>query len=765
MGTNLAQVSFPAESALAWAGLGAVAVPIVIHLLTRLRRQLQPWGAMRFLLEAYRRHRSRLRLEQWLLLLVRCLVLAVLGIALAGPVLTGCADFGGPANTGRSVYIVLDDSLSTHAEDLNGASRFDRLRKTAINIVAALDPTDRVTIWQAARPHKVMPSAGTNDHLEVRRRLEALRPRFSRSDLTAALESASQAIEPPSPPERTVVVVLSDWATDAVDIARPLPTGLTALGDRSRLFIARPTPSADNVQVTAIKLRRYLLLAESDGSAIVTADVTLQRITAESGPEQTPLQLIVQTTAGEPLGPPIKRTCRWAPGQTTATLHVELPITAEVVEAQTATSSSGDAMIVIAAHIKPSSFDDALTADNRRWALFQLRRQFHVAVIDVANPTPTDHETGYTPRALINYVLNPSQPQWGPAAVESRIKTVDLEPARTNATTVAPLDAAIILRPDLLNADSWRALRQLTDRGGLIWLFMPDVATPTLWASVLEKSFGLDWQLSLEPQPAATDQGWTLATDATAPQALNLLTSEWQSLLRPVRIFQRYTLTTSAEPQQIWITTEDSQPLLVSADIGPGRVMLLATAIGPAWTNLATKPLFIPLLHESLRSAMGTATFIQQLNQFVCGDQLSLTQPWRGVTALEINQVRLPVQHTKTALISVRPFPQPGIYHTVPSPTRHLAVNIDPAAGQTRALPAPALKTWLDQMNRWQWLDEQDPAGVLTQKIHGTALGRPLLWLVLALVLFETLLARRFSHARSGAGVAWRSRLSGWVKG
>ena len=45
--------------ALAAAGAAAIAIPILIHLLSRRRRIPVLWGAMRFLLEAYRRHRRR----------------------------------------------------------------------------------------------------------------------------------------------------------------------------------------------------------------------------------------------------------------------------------------------------------------------------------------------------------------------------------------------------------------------------------------------------------------------------------------------------------------------------------------------------------------------------------------------------------------------------------------------------------------------------------------------------------------------------------
>lgn len=67
-------------------GVAAVALPITIHLLSRLRRRREPWAAMRLLQEAFRRQRARLRMERWLLLAVRCLLVGLLGLVLAGPV-------------------------------------------------------------------------------------------------------------------------------------------------------------------------------------------------------------------------------------------------------------------------------------------------------------------------------------------------------------------------------------------------------------------------------------------------------------------------------------------------------------------------------------------------------------------------------------------------------------------------------------------------------------------------------------------------------
>ena len=49
---------------LAIVGFACIAIPIIIHLLMRRRRKPIMWGAMRFLMEAYRKQRRRLCVRQ-----------------------------------------------------------------------------------------------------------------------------------------------------------------------------------------------------------------------------------------------------------------------------------------------------------------------------------------------------------------------------------------------------------------------------------------------------------------------------------------------------------------------------------------------------------------------------------------------------------------------------------------------------------------------------------------------------------------------------
>jgi len=75
-------------------GLGAIAIPVLIHLLNRRRAKVVEWGAMRFLLASAASRNRRIMLEEILLMVLRCLAVAVLVLAVARPYLPSRSNIG-----------------------------------------------------------------------------------------------------------------------------------------------------------------------------------------------------------------------------------------------------------------------------------------------------------------------------------------------------------------------------------------------------------------------------------------------------------------------------------------------------------------------------------------------------------------------------------------------------------------------------------------------------------------------------------------------
>ncbi|TMQ67307.1 MAG: hypothetical protein E6K78_05370, partial [Candidatus Eisenbacteria bacterium] len=66
-------------------GLLAAGVPILIHLFTRKRPRDIPFPSIEFLSEVNRSEIRRLKLKQWILLLLRTLAVAALALAMSRP--------------------------------------------------------------------------------------------------------------------------------------------------------------------------------------------------------------------------------------------------------------------------------------------------------------------------------------------------------------------------------------------------------------------------------------------------------------------------------------------------------------------------------------------------------------------------------------------------------------------------------------------------------------------------------------------------------
>src|SRR5262245_38399354 len=130
------------------AGLAAVAVPIIIHLLNRRKFQKVTWAAMRFLRNAVERNQRRMRIEDMILLALRCLLLALLALALARPaILSNATDtFGQGRVTG---VLILDNSRSMGMSDGTG-TRFEKAKKAAENVVDSMPAGSATAVFFAS---------------------------------------------------------------------------------------------------------------------------------------------------------------------------------------------------------------------------------------------------------------------------------------------------------------------------------------------------------------------------------------------------------------------------------------------------------------------------------------------------------------------------------------------------------------------------------------------------------------------------------------
>jgi hypothetical protein len=177
------------------AGLAALSLPILFHLIRRTPRGRQTFGSLMFLAPSPPRLSRRSRLDQWLLLLLRAAALALLAMAFARPFLreTAVLPFDGLAS--RRVAILLDASASMRRGDL-WRQAVAKVEETLADLgprddAALLVFDDRVrTIVEFAKESE--PAVDKADL--VRRRLQSLAPSWRSTDLGAALVAAANEL-------------------------------------------------------------------------------------------------------------------------------------------------------------------------------------------------------------------------------------------------------------------------------------------------------------------------------------------------------------------------------------------------------------------------------------------------------------------------------------------------------------------------------------------------------------------------------------------
>lgn len=140
-------------------GLGVLAagVPILIHLLNKRRFKIVDWAAMDFLFQADKKNRRRVRLENFILLLLRCLAMLLIGMLLARPFL--------PSDLTRLInqvqkyerVILLDDSLSQQVlvDNRTGIDvAKDSLKQMLTELAESDDSEDWLTIYLTSQPNE-----------------------------------------------------------------------------------------------------------------------------------------------------------------------------------------------------------------------------------------------------------------------------------------------------------------------------------------------------------------------------------------------------------------------------------------------------------------------------------------------------------------------------------------------------------------------------------------------------------------------------------
>ncbi|MGH9173643.1 MAG: BatA domain-containing protein, partial [Vicinamibacterales bacterium] len=226
------------------AGLAALAVPVLIHLIQRERKNVVRFPSLMFVRRIPYSSIRRRRIHNWALLALRLAVLALLVAAFARPFLRNTS-LSAAAGGARDVVILLDRSYS-----MGHGDQWDRARRAAADAVSDLADGDRATLVLFATAAEVAVQ-GTNDRARLQSEITAAQPSAGATRYGPALKLAGSLLAGSNLPRREVIIVSdfqrSGWSPG--DGLR-LPAGTTLTP------VTVQATSVNNLAVAPVSLQR-----------------------------------------------------------------------------------------------------------------------------------------------------------------------------------------------------------------------------------------------------------------------------------------------------------------------------------------------------------------------------------------------------------------------------------------------------------------------------------------------------------------------------
>jgi len=723
-------VNFLNSTAL-WGGLAAVgvAVPIIIHLLHQRHRRRTDWAAMELLRRALVIRSGQIRLEDLLLLFLRCLVLALVAFALVRPTVEEkTANFlAGEQSVGMVIAIDASYSMAYGKHE----KRMDAAMSRVNDILSTARPSDSVTIVLLGDQPRTLLRGANYEEQRINDALNGVQPFPERLNLERSLKEVSSLIE-----ELEASVIECYFVTDAQEndwknLSNQAKADLDAIGEASNLFLV-PVKLFDGENLAVTKFGYSSGSLGPGGTARFTTEIKNFDSQPNGGSVAT-LLIDGQPESAQRLG-------TIDAGQT------------KIVSFFASLDLEGKAKLSV------SLSADTLKQDNFRHTVVEAQKQVRILCVD-GEPATSNNENSSEIFWLAKALELKQAGGSGPVSA-IRINWRDLE-----AETFEDFDIIALANVSKVDQVSGRLTEFVSEGGGLM-IFAGDLVEAESYNNNLRgQEVNLLPGEIIEPlsfgEESSTNESsegfWTLGPIKSG-HVLASLAEKIPEEGRSRTHFQRYLkVEPDANATTILSLSESNQPLLLEKRVGDGTVLMFTTTADRAWSNLAVQPLF-PIL---MQQAVTHMTSRPGQNDFLVGDSPQLPVSGQEVGA----SVNLTAPDGSSRQVTLTE-PNPGVaacpieaddagFFTVEaedSSTIALAVNVDPRESETRGIQVADLEQVVaGSKSRIIPREAKNLANEVKESRKGMEISRTLLMLALAIFILQGFLAKLFTTRMTSA--------------
>ena len=710
-------------------GLAMGVLPILIHLLSRRKHREVEWAAMRFLLDAVRKNARRIQLEQWLLLLIRTLIIVGLILGLAEPRWESLKKI---FTTTQPIHriVVLDASFSMGAES-GGQTRFVRAQSQLRKILEGARQGDAWNlIRMAASEPRVIIREASYQVDEVTREVDQLTVSAERGDVYSALRETERLLRTLPQLTQKEVVIVSDWqqASWQPDAGgkpaeiRGLMNQISGLARLSLLDLGGG--EVTNQAITDFRVREPIVLARQPANFRVAVS------TFGSAPVTSQLEFLVDGRVQE--SHPVTLT----------------PGTETVLDLQYTFLTGGEHQLVV------RLTKDNLPIDDQRQLVVVAKDQLNVLCVNgKLAGQPRETATYHLAFALSPY--RPDDPH--PGMIQTRV----IKYGELRGFDLSQYDCVFLCDISAFETAEAQLLETyLRGGGGVIWCLGERVVADNYNRLLYRDGKGILPVKLLERQGDARLIQREFGFDSLefAHPIVKVFQRNPDGGLERTQTFE-YVKTQLPEQGQsrVALAYDSGDPAIVEMPVGLGKALLITTAVDQSWGNWAIWPSFVPLIQEMVLWSVSGSTGERQTQ---IREALQRVVQSRGADLSVV--VKRPDEETEPANVLVHAnlstvsydrTDLPGVYQINLGPplnrTEVFAVNVDTHESPLAKLERDAIERELlngaDFDYSTEWIPKEREAVTTTVSVGGE-LSHWILYVVLYLLAVEQLMAWQFRY-------------------
>ncbi|MEK6553270.1 MAG: BatA and WFA domain-containing protein [Bacteroidota bacterium] len=680
-------------------GLIAVSIPIVLHFLNLRKLKRVEFSTLAFLKELQKTKIKRIKLKQWLLLLMRIAIIIFLVMAFARPTVKNFS-IGNSSAAKTTAVIILDNTFSMSVVTGNG-SYLNRARQIAKNLLSNFQDGDEIILFgvgnlsnEAAQP--------TANNKQVAKQIDELEISVVSRTLNESVVKAAQVLYQSNNYNKEIYLLTDMQKGRIYNSSNEFSNLSSIFNSNVRLYLIDLSEKDPvNLGIEEIKPNNQIF----EKGKTVSFDVSVKNYSKQSV-NNSVASLFVN-------------------GKRSAQQSVNLAAgESKIIPFETTLLDTG--LVEINAELE----DDDILQDNKRFFSVYVPDKISVLFL-------TDNRDD---AKFVRIAIDDPAKQ--------KVKITENSLSQVSSLNLKNYDAVIVIGSER-NTD-WKNLIGFTESGGGL-ILMPGSQSTLSNFQKLCNSLNISSPVSAlgkinsQDSPALFDK-----INYQDPLFADLFENNKQQQVESPEIYYYFKIVPGGNGKNI-ISMFDGSSFLSEYKLGAGKVFLFNSSLNLSWNNFPLKGFFAPLINRLL---LYSSSKVKEQNTITTGQEITADISNHSISQIKVEKPGGDNEYVNSDSLTNQNYftytktDEAGTYKFFSSDKLldYISVNHDPKESVLDKADFSEFEDYLKQISFegkvYSLSPNDDFTKVIYQSRFGTELWKYFLIAVLILAMAESLLAR-----------------------